>query len=202
MPTKNWVLSEATLSIKSVRNFPFKATDKLFLDANVWFYIYFAGVVGQRPEEAAYSAAWKDILAAQSKVCIDALVVSEILNTHARAAYRSQNRQDRKFRNFKAFRRSPEFKSVAQRAALGIQRIVSHCRCTPIESGFSSLPLDSLWDVYAQGDVDFNDQILVEICRANGYLFVTHDGDFADKGIPVLTANRRMLQRAGQTCSS
>ena len=197
---KNWVLSEVTLSIKSVRNFPFKATDKLFLDANVWFYIYFAGVVGQRPEEAAYSAAWKAILAAQSKVYIDALVVSEILNTHARSAYRTQNCQDRNFKNFKAFRRSPEFKSVAQRAALGVQRIVSYC--TPIESGFSSLPLDSLWDVYAQGNVDFNDQILVEICRANGYLFVTHDGDFADKGIPVLTANRRMLQRAGQTCSA
>ena len=200
MPTKNWVLSEVTLSIKSVRDFPFKATDKLFLDANVGFYIYFAGVVGQRPEEAAYSAAWKAILAAQNKVYVDALVVSEILNTHARSAYRIQNRQDRNFRNFKAFRRSPEFKSVAQRAALGVQRIGSYR--TPIESGFRSLPLDSLWDVYAPGNVDFNDQIWVEICRANGYLFVTHDGDFADKGISALTANRRMLQRAGQTGSA
>lgn len=127
MPTKNWVLSEVTLSIESVRNFPFKATDKLFLDANVWFYIHFSDTAKQRPEEAVYSAAWKDILAVQSNVYIDALVVSEIINSYAKSSYGLRKSQGASFRDFKAFRQSPEFKSVAAEIACQVKRILSYC---------------------------------------------------------------------------
>ena len=184
------------MSIESVWSFPFKATDKLFLDANVWFYIYFSDVAKQRPEEAIYSAAWKDILAKQSKVYVDALVVSEIINSYAKSIYGRRKRQGANFRCFKTFRQSPEFKSVAAEIARQVKRILRYC--TLIESGFASLRLNSLLDVYARGGVDFNDQILVEICRTNGYLFITHDKDFADMDIPVLTANDKLLRRAAQ----
>lgn len=186
-----WVLSGVTLSIEAVKEFFFKSTDKILIDANVWIYIFFSD--GLKLEEQAYSAALKRILAAQSTVYIDALIVSEVVNAHAR--YRFNNQQGTG--KFKAFRQSVAFRPVAAEIARQVKRILSHC--TPIESGFSSLRLDSLLDVYAQGSVDFNDQILVEICRTNGYLFITHDRDFADTDIPVLTANRGLLRRAAQT---
>lgn len=89
---------------------------------------------------------------------------------------------------------------MADEIAFQVKRILS--RCALIESGFSSLRMNSLLDVYAQGDVDFNDQIFVEICHANDYLFVTNDGDFADADISMLTANRKLLRRAAQPRSA
>jgi len=43
------------------------------------------------------------------------------------------------------------------------------------------------------GNSDFNDLVLVELCRSKGFMLVTDDGDFKGKGITVLTANRRLL---------
>ena len=65
---KKWALNEATLPIKPVKDFPFARTDKVFFDANVWIYIYFSSASSQDSAEAAYSAAWQDILTAQSNV--------------------------------------------------------------------------------------------------------------------------------------
>ena len=183
-----WALNEAMLSIEAVKDFSFKPTDNLFFDANVWIHVFFSDVF--KLEEEVYSAALKRILAARSTVYIDALVISEIVNVHAR--YRFNNQRSTK--KFKTFRQSVAFRPVAAEITLRVKRILSYC--TPIESGFSSLCLESLLDIYAQGGVDFNDQIFVEICRTNGYLFVTHDSDFADTDISVLTANRKLLRRA------
>ena len=110
---KKWALNEATLPIKPVKDFPFKRTDKVFFDANVWLYIYFSSAISQDSAEAAYSAAWQDILTAQSNVYIDALIVSEIINVHARSRYRIRKRQGASFRDFKVFRKSSDFRPMA-----------------------------------------------------------------------------------------
>ncbi len=46
---------------------------------------------------------------------------------------------------------------------------------------------------YAVGDSDFNDQIIATLCKRKGLKLVTDDGDFGGHGIPVVTANRKLL---------
>ncbi len=48
-------------------------------------------------------------------------------------------------------------------------------------------------DEYAAGESDFNDQIIAVLCKRKGLKLVTDDGDFHGQGIPVVTANRRLL---------
>ncbi len=43
------------------------------------------------------------------------------------------------------------------------------------------------------GTLDFNDGILVEMCRLRGWKLLTNDADMQLGGIEVLTTNRKLL---------
>lgn len=46
---------------------------------------------------------------------------------------------------------------------------------------------------YQVGGSDFNDQVIREVCKSNGFKLLTDDGDFDTQGLTVLTANSRLL---------
>ncbi|MPM51768.1 hypothetical protein SDC9_98519 [bioreactor metagenome] len=48
---------------------------------------------------------------------------------------------------------------------------------------------------FEQGKYDFNDLLFAEICRSRGMVFVTHDKDFSELGVEILTANEKLLRR-------
>jgi predicted nucleic acid-binding protein len=173
--------------VKKITSYVFKASDELLLDANVWLFLYGP----QRPGDhrvAIYSQAFAKILAAQSRVYIDVLVVSEFINTYARLKY---NILATLSTDFKQFRQSSAFKPVARDIAADVKRILHHC--TRLASGFETLAIEPLLTKYAAGDSDFNDQVLMDLCLRRGLKLVTDDGDFKQRGIPVITANKRLL---------
>ncbi len=172
-----------------VRHHQFTSKDKLFLDANIWLYVH-----GPNEPKASwvvntYSKTFNRILKAQSQIYIDVLVLSEFINRYARMKWELVKSN---FDEFRKFRNSPCFKPAAQGIAADAKRVLQHC--SRIESGFSTLAIDDLLTDYATGDSDFNDQVITEICRSNGLTLITNDIDFKNKGIPVLTANRRLLR--------
>ena len=89
------------------------------------------------------------------------------------------------------FRNSPSFKSVAQDIANDVDRILKPS--SRIESGFTALNTPDLLNEFAAGAADFNDQVIAALCKRNGLTLVTHDGDFTEPGLSVLTANRNLL---------
>lgn len=171
----------------SVQNYRFRKTDGLFLDANIWLFI--VGPLQNRYKTAVYSSAFRRILEAGSKIFVDVLVISEVINRYARTKWHlSPSRNVR----FKEFRNSSEFGPIAKGIADDVRRIVEHC--SRIESGFGSVDIDGLMDEYEDGGSDFNDQIIRELCRSKGLKLITDDGDFNSQGIAVLTANQRLLR--------
>ena len=167
----------------------FDPSEELLLDTNVWFFIYGP----HKPNDkrvAAYSNALKNILAAKSRIYIDVLIVSEFINTYARLKWHLLPTSS-KYQDFKQFRKSGAFKSIAQDIAADVGRVLRHCK--RIENGFESVDITALIDKYAAGNSDFNDQVLVALCKKRGLKMVTDDADFKGKDIPVLTANRRLL---------
>ena len=170
-----------------VKQHNFASTDKLFLDANIWFYL-FGLHKPTEPTVQTYSNVFNRILNAQSKIYIDVLVVSEFINVYARRKWRLISPH---LYPFKAFRNSSDFKSVAQDIAAEVKQIMKHC--SRIESGFATLRIDDLLNDYAVGDFDFNDQVITQLCKINGFTLITNDGDFETQDIPVLTANSKLL---------
>jgi len=175
---------------EKISTYDFKSSEALLLDANIWLFVYGP----QKPTDtrvAAYSEALAKILAAKSCIYIDVLIVSEFVNAYARMKWNLLPESSRP-RYFKQFRRSEDFKPVAQDIAADVKRVLQHC--TRVESGFESLAIDTLVDEYASGDSDFNDQVLTALCKKKGLKMVTDDVDFKGRGIPVITANKRLLR--------
>lgn len=175
-----------TNNVEDITKYDFKSSDELLLDTNVWLLTNAPQKPGNK-RAAVYSRALLNILKANSRIYIDVLIVSEFINAYARGKWKllSSNTE------FKQFRKSKDFKPVAQDIAADVKRVLKHC--TRIESGIESPTIDALIDEYAMGDSDFNDQILTNLCQRKGLKLVTDDGDFKSSGIPVLTANPRLI---------
>lgn len=158
----------------------------LIIDANIWLYIHCPQA--QRDDISPnYSNALAKILKAKCSIFLDVLILSEFINSYSRIKYKLQGGQS----GFESYRQSPFFKLVAKEIADAVRRILKDCKC--IESGLTSIDMNSLIIDYESKCPDFNDQILAELCRSRSFKFVTHDGDFKDYDITILTANRRML---------
>ena len=65
--------------------------------------------------------------------------------------------------------------------------------CTDRKRAYIALPMNALLNDYATGDYDFNDQVITEICKNNGFTLITNDSDFKTQEIPILTANAKLL---------
>lgn len=171
---------------EEITRYEFKPSDELLLDANIWIYVQ--GPLPRDEKVDVYSGALARIIAAKSRVYIDVLVVSEFINTYARLKWRHVSNS---FPNFKQFRKSREFKPVAQDIAADVKLVLKHC--TRVASGFETLAIDTLIDEYAEGNSDFNDQVLTTLCKGAALKLVTDDADFKGRGIPIITANHKLL---------
>ena len=172
---------------RAVNRHNFTSSDKLFLDANIWFYLFGPHKPGD-PAVHTYSNVFNSILNAQSQIYIDVLVVSEFINAYARRKWRLIAPH---LNSFKVFRNTLSFKPIAQDIAAEVKQIMKHC--SRMESNFATLRIDDLLNDYAIGNFDFNDQVITEICKSNGFTLITNDGDFKTQEIPILTANQSLL---------
>ncbi len=173
-----------------ISTYRFRDTDHLLFDTNIWLFLYGPqyGLTDSRVR--AYSAAMKSVLTGRSHILIDALVLSEFVNAMARFAYNTLPTKPRP-RDFKAYRSSSIFKPVAKSIADACRRILAQAGRT--DSGFPSLNIETTLSDYETGKVDFNDQILVELCKSKNFTLVTDDSDFKGMGLTILTENRRLL---------
>lgn len=168
----------------------FRDTDHLLFDTNIWLFLYGSQYGPGDSRVRVYSTALKSVLAAQGRILIDALVLSEFMNRMARFAYNTLSAKTRP-RDFKAYRKSPAFKPVAKGIADASRRILGHA--TRMDSGFPSLHIEAVLSDYEVGKADFNDQMLAELCKSKGLTLVTDDGDFKGLGLTILTENKRLL---------
>jgi predicted nucleic acid-binding protein len=183
----SWGMTAMANNTFSVATYNFTPEDELLLDSNIWLFVYGPQKPGNL-KVATYSQALANILAANSRIYIDVLIVSEFINTYARLKW---NVMGKPRGDFKRFRRSQDFKPIAKAIADDIKRVLSHC--TRVENGFETLDIDGLIAEYAEGDSDFNDQVFAALCQKKGLKLVTDDGDFHGQDIPVVTANKRLL---------
>lgn len=174
---------------RDVEGYEFTSNDQLFLGTNIWLMILCPQMHTQfsRPREHVYTSAWGRILASKGRVYTNILVISEFINTYARIQWK----RDTGDTKFKQFRNSEKFKPIARDIAKEAGKIL--CNCIRIGDSFTRLDTDALLGEFSQGKADFNDQVIREICKERNLKLVTDDGDFVGQGIPVLTANKKLL---------
>ena len=177
-------------NILPIQSHVFRQHDRLLFDANIWLHIHGR----QDPTDkrnAIYSRALRDILQAGGMILVDVLVLSEFINRYARIEYEYYKRGTGANESFKSYRQSRQFKPVATGIANACRLILK--QSTRTDSRFESADLDAVLTDYESQSADFNDRMLTEICKYYNLAFVTHDADFRNCGLTVLTANAKML---------
>jgi hypothetical protein len=169
--------------------YAFSSKEPMLLDANVWLFLFPAPSDMSRGYVMEYSAAFKRMYAAGVYLPMDALILSEYLNRYCRIEWRALHSNS--YNEFKTFRQSSDFGPVGQAAAEGARYILHFC--TRHDHPFSTSDVDKVLGDFECGVCDFNDGLVIETCRSNGWKFVTHDADFTNGGIEVLTSNPRLL---------
>lgn len=175
---------------EEISKYDFKPSDELLLDANVCFFVYGPHRPGDL-RAAIYSGALARILAAKSRIYVDVLIISEFVNRYARLRYNILKNRPGVPTDFKRFRSTAAFKSIATDIAADTRKILATCAC--VDSGFATLDTKSLVDDFGDGESDFNDLVLADLCKSKALKLVTDDGDFKGKDLTILTANKKLL---------
>jgi predicted nucleic acid-binding protein len=171
--------------------YQFSATDRVVFDANVLVSL-FSGLEppGSTPVRK-YSRVLKEIRQAGAQMLLDVLVMSEFINVCVRKHRDLAIAQGAVWTSLKDFRKSPQFSPIANDIARTARQIVA--LCTRIDHPFSQWAIKDLLSDYAAGQSDFNDQLVVELCRKENALLLTNDTDFTQGGITVLTTHPKLL---------
>lgn len=167
---------------------PFSNSDAILVDANIWLYLLGPAANPGSWAVRTYSNIFSRILAAGSKLFLDVLVLSEFINKFARIEMRRlQPTQS----NFKTFRKSAHFPTVANAIEVQVNQILFHCQ--QVGHPFDECNIPDLLKDFNAGTRDWNDQLIAENCRKKGLAILTNDGDFTIGSIPVFTANHKLL---------
>jgi len=170
--------------------YSFSSDEQVLVDTNVWLYLFPA--TGNPPQKFAqkYSTAFAKLVSAQAQLVLDPMVLSEYLNRYIRIEWEGNYRS--RHPKFKNFRNSPDFSTVVSAAEIFAKKILSFCHIHSMPA--SELDLNQALADFSAGGVDFNDALLVDICKKRNIKLMTNDGDFQDGGIEVLTTNPRLLR--------
>lgn len=174
----------------NLTGYTFVKDDVLLLDANIWLYLFPAPSNSTNSFIKNYSAAFKNIRIAKATIVINSLILSEYLNRYCRIEYEALHKVT--YSNFKKFRQSSDYQLVGQQAATYAKAILKFCARE--DDGFSVVNMGQIMNDFETGIVDFNDGLIADSCLRNGWKLVTHDGDFTDGGIEVLTTNSKLLR--------
>ncbi len=172
--------------VHSIEEYDFSEGRQFFFDTNVWLYIY-GPISFPDWRSDVYSRALKEIRASEGSIYINCMIISEFVNAFARIEFKQQS----EFAKYKEFRNSPSFRPIAEDISHNVKKILKNTlTCDP---DLAAVKLPEIMDIFEEGRYDFNDLLYAEVCRAKDLVFVTHDRDFRDLEIEILTANERML---------
>ena len=171
-------------------SYSFSSDEQVLLDTNIWLYLYPPPISSSNKFAAQYSKAFKALVSAEAQLVLDPMVLSEYLYRYTRIEFNANYKS--KYSNFKDFRNSSHFSKFASGVETFAKEILSVCQIHSIPA--NELDLDQALSAFSAGGEDFNDALLVDICKKRNLKLMTNDGDFQDGGIEVLTTNKKLIK--------
>lgn len=170
--------------ILDIQTYQFSEHDRLLLDTNIWLHIY-ASKIEPSGITVVYQHAFARMLAAKSLLFIEMTIISEFISNYARL------RNLKAAKQFKTFRNSKDFQMAAKMIVGSGREILS--RCQLVANNIAKSEIASMLANLEHGCIDFNDQVLLALCKYHQLTLVTDDGDFKNADCKVLTANPKLL---------
>jgi predicted nucleic acid-binding protein len=174
----------------------YSENERFFLDTNIWIYIYY----GQYPYNDRYlknfyTNAFEKMRANNCKIYLDAFVLSEFTKVFSHLEFNRIvpyiKRENPRLNYYKKFRESDEGRITIKEIVINVNKILKNAQLCDLDYSFINLQNQLI--EYREISSDFNDLTYIKLCKKHKYTLVTHDGDFRNCDIPVLTANNKLL---------
>lgn len=175
-------------------NYLFLSDYTILFDANIWIYLFYP--LGNFNENIIgnYSKVYKEILTKQCKIIVPMIIVSEFFNTCLKFEFSVyKDKEPEKYRNLKRdFRGTQEYKEVVKKLIDTINGSILK-NAILINDNFQEMELNKT--LFTDEEFDFNDKMLIEICKRYNAKILTHDKDFktylTDFDFDILTFNKK-----------
>jgi len=175
----------------STQNISEVQSKKIFFDANVLIYIFWPS--GAYNWEGFYSQAFNRLLRQSNELCVDFIVISEIINRTHRLEYDKYLRANtisKRELTYKNYRNSTDGQTALSDIYLMVETNILDT-FTIIGKSFSKSEIQSFLTL---DQLDFGDNGILLTCQENSCVLLTNDIDFKTSNIDILTANLAILR--------
>jgi len=164
----------------------------IFFDANILIYLFWQTGSRQRVLENKYATIYSEILRRELSMYVNYVVLSEVVNRTLRISweeYLDKKSLKKDKLSFKNYRNSTEGIEAQEEIAIIIKEIVFN-NFEVVEDSFSKEDIEDFLEV---DTLDFSDKAILKTCVDNDFVLLTHDSDYSNSEIDILTCNNSIL---------
>ena len=167
----------------------FEARSILF-DTNVWIAIY-----GNDPRSgrAIYSDFYASALKKDNRVFVSDQILSEYFNRVCKVEYQDLFGRDEWHLLKDRRKNDSDFRERVESVRDTCLNILDDCEY--VHAALDRDTIGTILESASQGDLDLTDAGIALCCENHDLILVSDDGDFADCGFPLVTANNRTLAK-------
>ena len=158
----------------------------VFFDANILIYIFWSVFISRNDISSRYSSIYKFLIKEGIPVITNCIVLSEVINRILRIEYNNIGSS----KSFKEFRNSPEGMRIQEDICAIIQNKIFSV-FTIQDMCFT---VDQLRPLIKADTIDFNDKMIIQLCKAHNMILLTHDSDFSHTNIDILSKNSHLCK--------
>lgn len=159
----------------------------IFFDANIIIYLFWA-TSSNRSAPKRYSSLFSSLIGQGNPLFLNTHVISEVINRELRVSLEFQNYKANGHNDFKAFRDTQDGQKVQE----DIFSIVHENILTTFSLTECTINNDELSKLLIVDTLDFTDKLIVDVCKKNDMILLTHDSDFNNSDIEILSANPKL----------
>ena len=155
----------------------------IFFDANILIYLFWP--VPGRKEPELYASIFSKLLSNNQTFVTSPVVLSEVINRILRIDW---DNLTKKKVVFKTFRDSEE----GQEAQSDLNEIIKGKILPNFKIVDTIYDNEKVKELLSVDSIDFNDKMIVNQCLENDYILLTHDKDFKDSTVDILSMNTEL----------
>jgi predicted nucleic acid-binding protein len=180
----------------NVNNIQNLINKNIFLDTNIWIYLFCP--LGHSKEFIVrkYSRAFNRLIHSDNKLYIDVMILSEFINRYLRLAfhvYMENNNIESGFDFKKDYKQTDDFKENIQLIVSTIKNKILP-KVSVANFNYGNKNIEELIDNLKDKMTDFNDLHFEKLCKTKGFILLTDDGDYSDSSLDIISGNPKILQ--------
>lgn len=185
-------------NVFEVDKYTYSKDENYLFDANIWLKLFSPYTFEDQKLNDIYTRMLRNILSINGSIYTNNMIVSEVVNQISQTEYKFcrnyYEKDDPVLKDFthKRFRETEHYKEeVSFFISCQIRKIADISKLCDVNADATEL-LYNIADIFEECKLDYNDIIHLKTCEEKNFTLITHDSDFKDCGIKVITANKAM----------